>query len=125
MKWLKIKSAITIDIELLKVESRWLIDDIVTMESYNSTLKKGLATCTAKMLEDAVGLGKEQYDELQKKLKKSYEIFGDKFEDSLKIIKDRLKKSLEKLKEDMNWLHNCQRLKRWRRYSYLFINYNS
>ena len=91
---------ITIDTELLKIESRWLVDDIVTMESYNSTLKKGLATCTAKMLEDAVGLGKEQYEELQKKLKKSFDIFGDRFEDSLKSIKERFKKSLKDLKEE-------------------------
>jgi len=91
---------ITIDTELLKVESRWLVDDIVTMESYNSTLKKGLATCTTKMLEDAIGLGKEQYEELQKKLKKSFDIFGDTFEDSLKSIKERLKKSFKDLKEE-------------------------
>jgi uncharacterized protein YukE len=87
---------ITMDTELLKVEGRWLVDDIVTMESYNSALKDGLASCSAKILEDAVGLGKEQYEELQKKLKKSYEKFGD----SLESIKESLKKSLKKFKED-------------------------
>jgi len=91
---------ITIDTELLKVEDKWLVDDIVTMESYNSTIKKGLASCTTKMLEDAIGLGKEQYEELQKKLKKSFDIFGDTFEDSLKSIKERLKKSLKELQEE-------------------------
>jgi len=91
---------ITIDTELLKVENRWLIDDIVTMENYNTALKKGLASCTTKILEDAVGLGKKQYEELQKKLKKSFDIFGDRFEDSLKSIKERLKKSLKEFKEE-------------------------
>ena len=91
---------ITMDTELLKIEDKWLIDDIVTMENYNTALKKGLASCTTKMLEDAIGLGKEQYEELQKKLKKSFDIFGDTFEDSLKGIKERLKKSLKELQEE-------------------------
>jgi DNA-binding Lrp family transcriptional regulator len=91
----------TMETELLKIEGRWLVDEIVTMENYEDALHKGVAACTSMMLEEAIDKGLEHYEALQKELQKNLMEFEKTFERTIRELQQRLQKSLEQMQKRM------------------------
>ncbi|BDY12250.1 hypothetical protein [Hydrogenimonas cancrithermarum] len=91
----------TMDTELLKIEGRWLVDEIVTMENYEDALHKGVAVCTSIMLEKAIDKGLEHYETLQKELQKNLMEFEKTFEETIEELQRRLQKSIEQMQKRM------------------------
>jgi len=85
------------DTELLQVGQKWLIDEIVTMDNYETALHKGMTACTAKVLKEAVGEGREAYEALKKK----FNLFEESMEDKVKGWKDSWKNPFDEMKDEL------------------------
>ncbi len=89
------------DTELLKIEGRWLVDDVVTMENYDKALQSAVASCSSKLLEDALKRGLQSFDEVKKELEKSFFGISKEFEKSFKMLQKELQESLEKMQKEL------------------------
>ncbi|BBG65454.1 hypothetical protein NNO_0751 [Hydrogenimonas sp.] len=92
----------TMDTELLKVEGRWLIDDVVTMRNYDRAVQEGTAACTSGLLKDALKKGMKSFESVKKELEEGFSGVAKEFEKSFKDIQKQLQKSLEQLQRELS-----------------------
>ncbi len=92
----------TMETELLKVEGRWLIDDVVTMQNYDEALQKGAAQCTSKMLQKALQKGMKNFESVKKELEREFFGIAKEFEKSFKQMQEQLRESLERMQKELH-----------------------
>ncbi len=91
----------TMETELLKVEGRWLIDDVVTMQNYDEALQRGAAQCTSKMLQKAMQKGMKNFESLKKELEREFFGMAKEFEKSFKDMRERLRESMDRIQKEL------------------------
>ena len=91
----------TMETELLKVEGRWLIDDVVTMQNYDEALQKGAAQCTSKMLQKALQKGMKNFESVKKEVEQGLFGIAKEFEKSFKQMQEQLQESLERMQKEL------------------------
>gem|GEM_PF-1434762 len=91
----------TMDTELLKVDGVWLVDDVVTMKNYDNAVKKGVADCSARLLEKSIEKGLKEYEELQKSLQENFKMYKKTFKNSFEKLQKALQKSVQELQKEL------------------------
>ncbi len=91
----------TVETELLKIEGRWVVDDVVTMQNYDKALRKGLAKCTSKIVERALEKGVENFESVKKELQENFSDIAKEFEETFKTIQKELKESLQRIQKEL------------------------
>ncbi|WP_300366862.1 hypothetical protein [Hydrogenimonas sp.] len=94
----------TFDTELLKVEGRWLVDDIVTMENYRKSVDERVVVCGAKMLDMAIDESLEEFELFRKELGKESEELGRVIQKSMKKWKEEIIEMLRQMQKSLEEL---------------------
>ncbi|WP_457592651.1 hypothetical protein [Hydrogenimonas sp.] len=91
----------TVETDLLNIEGRWLVDDVVTMENLDKALRKALAKCTSKAVEKAVEKGVESFESVKKELQKNFSDIAKELGETFQTIQKELKESLDRMQKEL------------------------
>ena len=91
----------TFDTELLNVEGRWLVDDIVTMENYRKGVEEGAVACGARMLDKTIQEGIREFEKFQKQLGNQSRELGETLKKSMQIWQRQMIEALKKMQKEL------------------------
>ncbi len=95
----------TMETELLEVQGRWLVDDLVTMEAYDKALRKGTAACTSKIVEKRVEEGLERFESVKRELERDFFDFARVFQEGFRSLQRELNQTLRRLQREPEGEH--------------------
>ncbi|WP_201353545.1 hypothetical protein [Hydrogenimonas urashimensis] len=91
----------TFDTELLKVQNRWLVDDIVTMENYKEGVEKGAIACGTKLLDETLREGVEAFEKFQKELGNESRKLQERWKKTMQIWRQEMLEALKGLQQEL------------------------